>query len=69
MSRDREQKRELEKERKKEMLEAAIAGGEKKADCPCPKTDCKRYGYCTPCRAHHTKSAPYCERGYKGSKP
>ena len=33
-----------------------------KADCSCPKTNCKRHGYCAPCRAHHAPKPPRCER-------
>lgn len=30
--------------------------------CPCPRTQCERYGDCESCRKKHTKSVPYCER-------
>lgn len=56
MARERDRKR---------IKEAGFAGEEKKADCPCPKTDCARHGYCAPCRVRHEKSTPYCERSRK----
>ncbi len=37
-------------------------------DCPCPKTGCKNFKHCGPCRAKHSppkKSLPYCERQKK----
>jgi hypothetical protein len=33
-----------------------------KADCSCPKTNCKRHGYCEPCREYHAPKPPRCER-------
>ena len=33
-------------------------------DCPCPKVNCERHGYCEPCRAYHGAKGklPRCER-------
>ena len=33
--------------------------------CTCPKTKCKRHGYCKDCIEHHTKSLPRCKRESK----
>lgn len=65
MSKDRDRKR---KRHSEETETPVIIDDIIREDCPCPKTDCKNYKHCGPCRAKHSppkKSLPYCERGKK----
>ncbi len=65
MSRERRRDRSGGKESKEEPV---IADTMIREDCPCPKTDCKNYKQCGPCRYKHRKGKPYCERDYAANK-